>query len=115
MVLGSSNSAELRSQLLWPLVQSLGLLLHQQEVQTLDRQLPMVAVQPVYPPALEVLVPTRSPPRPVDEDRLLHLEWIGLHVDPNLWSRRVSARWSGKRVSSSAEWPGVCILQMCSV
>ena len=60
-------------------MQSLGLLLDQHGVQNLDRQLPMVADQPGYIPALEVLVPTLTSPRPVDEDRLLLLEGVGIH------------------------------------
>ena len=62
---GSSNSAELRSQLLVHLVQSLGQLRSQQVVQNLDLQLPMAAVQPCYLATLAVLVPTRPPLRPV--------------------------------------------------
>ena len=74
------------------MVQRFGLLLVQQLVKNLDRQLPMAAVQPGCLQALDVLVPTRPPHRPVDEDRLFLLEWVGIQLNPNLWSRGVSAR-----------------------
>ena len=55
------------------MVQSLGKLLVQKGVRNLDRQLPVVADQPFYLPALAMPVPTRPHPRPLDEDRLLLL------------------------------------------
>ena len=74
------------------MVQSLGQLLVQQGVLILDRQLPMVADQPGYHQAVEVFVPTRSPPRPVDKERLLILDGAGIQLDPDLRSQSVSAR-----------------------
>ena len=73
-------------------MQSLGQLFVQHVVRNLDRQLPMVADQPGYFPVLAMPVPIRPPPRPVDEERLLILEGVGILLDPDLWSQRVSAR-----------------------
>ena len=52
----------------------------------------MTAVQQGCLSALEVLVTTRPTPRPVDEDRMLLLDGVGIQLDPDLWSQRVSAR-----------------------
>ena len=54
-------------------MQSLDLLLDQQGLQNLGRQLQMAAVQPGYLLALAVLVTTRPHLRPVVEDRVLLL------------------------------------------
>ena len=73
-------------------MQSICQQLVQQWVRNLDRQLPMVAYQPGYLPALTMPVPTRPAPRPVDEDRLLLLEAVGIQLDPDLWYQMVTAR-----------------------
>ena len=84
MVLGSLNSAELRSQLICPPGAKSWSTACPAGVQKLDWQLQMVGDQPGYLPALAVLVQTRPTPRPVDEDSLLLLELVVIQLDPDL-------------------------------
>ena len=107
-MLGFSNSAEFRSQLLCPPGANSWSTACPAGGTTIDRHLPIAAVQPGYFPALEVLVPTQIHPHPVDVDRLLLIEWVGIQLDTYLWSQMVSARLSGTQISSSYEWQGIC-------